>query len=83
MTIKKVPVKVAAAILGKTEQFVRCGLISERLKFGAAVCTNPNRPHAPYNYHISPKLFMEYSGCTVEKIVSEAERLGVNLCTTD
>jgi len=77
--IKKVPVKVAAAILGKSEQFVRCGLQYQRLKFGFAVSSNPNKKNATYSYHISPKLFMEYTGCTTEDIVCTAEKIGVVL----
>ena len=73
--IKKVPVKVAAAILGKSEQFVRCGLRYGRLTFGAAVSANPNKPRSVFTYHISPKLFMEYTGCTVDDILATAERL--------
>ena len=76
--IKKVPVKVAAAILGKSEQFVRCGLQYGRLTFGAAVTTNPyKKPRPVYTYYISPKLFMEFAGCTLEDILATAERLGV------
>ena len=76
--IKKVPVKVAAAILGKS-QFVRCGLRYGRLSFGAAVSTNPNKPRPVFTYHISPKLFMEYTGCTADDIFTAAGRLGVIL----
>ncbi len=83
MTIKKVPVKVAAAMLGKAEQFVRCGLQYERLKFGVAVTANPNKRRPQYSYHISPKLFCEYAGCTIEDIISAAAKLGVELNTSD
>ena len=41
--LKKVPVKVAAAILGKSEQFVRCGLRYGNLNFGVAVSSNPHK----------------------------------------
>ena len=78
--IKKVPVKVAAAILGKSEQFVRCGLRYGRLTFGAAVSTNPQKPRPVFTYYISPKLFMEFAGCTIDDIFKTAERLGVCLC---
>lgn len=78
--LKKVPVKVAAAILGKSEQFVRCGLQYGRLPFGAAVSTNPyKKPRPVFTYHISPKFFMEYAGCTLEDILATAENLGVIL----
>ena len=36
MEIKKVPVKVAAYILGKSEQFIRCGLRYGSLNFSTA-----------------------------------------------
>ena len=83
MTIKKVPVKVAASLLGKSEQYVRCGLQYERLKFSVAVTTNPNKPRPSYTYHISPKLFMDYTGCTLDEIISEAEKLGVKISVED
>ena len=77
---KKVPVKVAAAILGKSEQFIRCGLQYQRLNFGVAVTTNPNKKPRPYYiYHISPKKFMEYTGCTAAEIIDTAQKLGVEI----
>ena len=78
--LKKVPVKVAAAILGKSEQFIRCGLQYQRLNFGAAVTTNPNKKPRPYyTYHISPKKFMEYAGCTTAEIIDTAQKFGVEI----
>ena len=74
--IKKVPVKVAAAILGKSEQFVRCGLRYKRLDFGFAVSTNPDKRNATYTYHISPKKFMDYTGCTEDDIYRVAKSVG-------
>ena len=80
MELKKVPVKVAAAILGKSEQFIRCGLQYQRLNFGTAVTTNPGKQPRPYyTYHISPKLFMEYAGCTAEDIIRTAKEIGIEL----
>ena len=76
---KKVPVKVAAAILGKSEMFVRCGLRYGNLNFGAAVSSNPHKRNATYSYHISPKKFMDYTGCTAEDILKTAKVLGVEL----
>ena len=64
MAIKKVPIAVAATILGKSEQFVRRGLIAGKLPFGMAVEGIGGR----YSYHISPKLFMEYTGCSLKDI---------------
>lgn len=77
--IKKVPVKVAAAILGKSEQFIRCGLRYGNLNFGVAVSSNPHKRNATYSYHISPKKFMEYTGCTIEEIFSTAKELGAEI----
>lgn len=77
--IRKVPVKVAAAIMGKSEQFIRCGLQFGRLTFGSAVCSNPSKARKVFSYHISPKLFMEYTGCNAEDILVTAEKLGVNV----
>ena len=77
--IKKVPVKVAAAILGKSEQFVRCGLRYGNLNFGVAVSSNPHKRNATYSYHISPKKFMDYTGCTADDIFQMAKTLGTEL----
>lgn len=77
--IKKVPVKVAAYILGKSEQFIRCGLRYGKLSFGVAVSTNPNKKNATYSYHISPKKFMEYTGYTADEIFNAAKKLGVGI----
>ena len=79
--IKKIPVEVvAAAILGKSEQFIRCGLQYQRLNFGVAVTTNPDKKPRPYySYHISPKKFMEYADCTVTEIIETAQKLGVEI----
>ena len=63
-TIKKIPVTVAAAIMNKSAQFVRRGLIAGKLPFGTAVKGMGKN----YSYYSSPKLFMEYTGCTVEEL---------------
>lgn len=54
---KNISIKEAAEILGKSQQFVRVGLQTERLPFGVAVKTS-----SKYSYHISPKLLEEYIG---------------------
>ncbi len=74
--IKKVPVKVAAYILGKSEQFIRCGLRYGSLNFGSAVSSNPHKKNA---YHISPRKFMEYTGYTADEIFNTAKKLGVEI----
>ena len=64
MEIKKVPVQLAAAIMGKSVQFVRCGLRAGKLPFGTACKMTGNT----YSYYISSKLFMNYIGYTAEDI---------------
>ena len=61
---KKISVKDAAAILGKSQQFVRVGLQRERLPIGTAV-----KMSSRWTYHISPKLLQEYVGEIKEKEV--------------
>lgn len=55
--MKSISVKQAAQVLGKSEQFIRLGLQRKELPFGTAVRTS-----SQYTYHISPKLFEDYSG---------------------
>lgn len=64
MKIKKVSIAKAAQIMGKSEQFVRCGLQAGKLPFGVAFKIKDK----VYSYHISPKLFMEYTGCSEDDI---------------
>ncbi len=59
MEKKKVPVQVAALIMKKSAQFVRCGLKTGKLPFGTAIQFGERT-----SYYISPKKFMEYTGCT-------------------
>lgn len=61
---KKISVKDAAAILGKSQQYVRVGLQRERLPIGTAV-----KMSSRWTYHISPKLLQEYVGEIKEKEV--------------
>ena len=67
MKIKKVPIATAAVLMGKSEQFIRRGLISGKLPIGAAVEGEGGR----YSFYISPKLFADYIGCTIEDIERE------------
>lgn len=50
-------VKDAAALLGKSEQFIRIGLQQGALPFGTAV-----KMRGRYSYHISEKKLQEYLG---------------------
>ena len=61
---KNVPVARAAAIMGKSEQFVRRGLIADKFPFGTAIRGSGKK----YSYYISPKLFMKFTGCTPEEL---------------
>jgi len=61
---KKISVKDAAAILGKSQQYVRVGLQRERLPIGTAV-----KMSSRWTYHISPKLLKEYVGSREEATV--------------
>lgn len=55
--MKNLPVKDAAQMLGKSEQFVRIGLQRSILPFGSAV-----KVSTKYTYYISPSKFYEYIG---------------------
>lgn len=54
---KNLPIKKAARLMGKSEQFVRIGLQRGILPFGAAV-----KVSTKYTYYISPSKFYEYIG---------------------
>ena len=54
---EKITVQKAAAVMQKSQQFVRIGLQHGNLPFGTAVKANKR-----WNYYISPKLFYEYVG---------------------
>ena len=76
--IKKIPPILAAAMMGKNPQFVRIGLQRGLLPFGVCA-TNSNARRPRYNYYISPKLFMDYTGFTEDDIQTVAGQLGVTL----
>lgn len=52
---QNISIKEAAAIMGKSMQFVRVGLQRGILKFGTAI-----KMSNKWTYHISPGLFYEY-----------------------
>ena len=84
MRIKDVPLKIAAAILGKSEMFVRCGLRAGKFSFGKAITSNSNKkPYPYYSYHISVPKFKEYAGCNDDDIFRYAEKLGCILKTDE
>lgn len=75
--IKNVPVSVAAALMGKDPQYVRI-----RLQRGLMTVHGEVIGHADkcggrrYNYYISPPLFMDMTGATMEEIAEETRRQG-------
>lgn len=62
--LHNIPVAVAAKRLGKSEQFIRVGLQTQRLPFGTAVFVKR------WSYHISPKLLDEYIGKDPDENIS-------------
>lgn len=63
----KITVEKAAKLMGVSKEYVRMGLIQNRLPFGTAV-----RKSTVWTYHISPKLFYEYLGSKrIEKEIKD------------
>ena len=60
---RNLPVKIAARLMGKCEQFVRIGLQRGILQFGYAIKGAGDR----YSYYISPVKFAEHTGADLEK----------------
>lgn len=58
-----IPVKVAAKLMGKSQQSIREGLKNRELPIGYAITTGDNR----HTYYISPKLFFDVTGIDVTK----------------
>ena len=65
---KGIPTTVAAAVIGKSEDFIRWGLRQGRLPIGSAVQKTERR----WSYYISPKLLSEYTGVTVMTLERKA-----------
>lgn len=57
----KLTVKIAADLMGVSEQFVRVAMQQKQLPIGTAVKITGSK----YTYYISPKLFTEYTGIKV------------------
>lgn len=57
----KLTVKIAADLMGVSEQFVRVAMQQKQLPIGTAVKLTGSK----YTYYISPKLFTEYTGIKV------------------
>lgn len=60
-----VKVKDAAALMQKSEQFIRIGLQRKFLPFGTAI-----KAKGRFNYHISAAKFCDYMGLSPEDLVS-------------
>lgn len=63
-----IKVKDAAKILGKSQEYVRCGLAHGKLPIGSAI-----KMSSRYSYHISPGKLAEYMGLTVEQILKHRD----------
>lgn len=79
MIIKKIPLQLAADLMGKNYNFVRIGLQRGILPIGSAVKTHAESQHGRYNYYISPKKFMDFTGYTEPDIISAAQQGGYSL----
>ena len=66
---KNLPIKRAAELMGKREQFVRIGLQRGRLPFGTATKISAER----YSYYISPIKFAEFTGLSLQEVIGENE----------
>lgn len=71
----KVTPMLAAAIIGKSDQFIRIGLQRGLLRahgepIGTAMKMGPRQKK--YVYYINPRLFAEFAGLTVDEL---AERI--------
>ena len=62
--MRNVPVRVAAALMGKGGQFIRLGLQRKILPFGWAVKTGKKN----WSYYISPAELMRYTGKTEKEM---------------
>jgi len=70
--LKHVQPMIAAELLGKSPQYVRIGLQRDLLPFGKAV-----KMSSVYTYHISPRLFSDYTGIPIEDIEKFIEEKSV------
>lgn len=66
---KNIPVKEAARLMGKDQQFIRQGIIRGILPIGVAFKKtivdpkwNTEKESTQYDFYISPKLLWEYTG---------------------
>lgn len=72
---KNIPVKEAARLMGKDQQFIRQGIIRGKLPIGTAFKKtiidpkwNTEKESTQYDFYISPRLFWEYTGIIYKEI---------------
>ena len=73
----KITPTIAAYIMKKNVQFVRIGLQRGLLPFGVAMQRDEGRKRCLYNYYISPKQFMDFTGATMADIMAARRALGL------
>lgn len=76
MKIKKIPVQLAADLMGKNYNFLRIALQRGLLPIGVAIKTHQEKKLGRYTYYVSPALFMAYTGYTEEDIITAAKEKG-------
>lgn len=79
MRIKKIPLQLAADLMGKNYNFLRIGLQRGVLPFGSAIKTHEEKTFGRYTYYVSPRLFMDYTGYTEDEIIAAAKKGGYSL----
>lgn len=79
MRIKKIPLHLAADLMGKNYNFIRIGLQRGILPFGSAIKTHEGKQDGRYTYYVSPHLFMEYTGYTEDEIIVASKKGGYSL----
>lgn len=77
MEVIKIPIQVAALVMGKSVNFIRWGLQQERLPIGYAV-KNPESLRDRYSYYINPRKLAEQTGRTIEELKDMAEAYRAN-----
>ncbi len=71
--MKGITTAEAAAIMGKSPQFVRVAMQKGYLQIGE--CFKMNTKSSAYSYCISPALLAARQGLTMEQLTEELERL--------
>ncbi len=66
-----VPIKIAARLMNKGQQYIRISLQRGSLPIGNAE-KMPGKEK--YDYYISPKLLSDYTGISIENIIEEVNK---------